>query len=100
MQFLVRTEPARKVVEYANVSGIDNPAAVCTKGLYAELMTKHVLAVHVRHSAGRPTLCPEVLGMLDSVEQCCSTDVQLVRAHFPVLLIHFTLIRHHEHSVL
>ena len=51
----VQSLNARKVVQYAKASGSDNPADVCTKGLNAELMTKHVSDMDGRYSAGRPT---------------------------------------------
>ena len=57
--------------------GRDNPADVCTKSLKVELMTKHVSAVSGQYSTGRPTLCPEVLDVLDAV-QSSSWTVDLV----------------------
>ena len=70
-----------KVAQCAIVLGSDNSADVCSKGLNAKLMTKHVSLVDGRCSAGGATLCPAVLGIWDSVrsssrmpdsgEQCC-----------------------------
>ena len=58
---VVKNLDALKVVQYAKEPGSDNSAHVCTLGLNAELMTKHVSALDGRYSAGRPTLCPDVL---------------------------------------
>ena len=69
----VQSLKVREAVQCAKTPGSDNPADVCTEGLNAELMTKHVSAVDGRYSAGIPTFCLGVLGMLDSVEQCCRT---------------------------
>ena len=57
----------------------DNPADI--KGFNAELMTKHVSAVGGRYSAGRPSSCPEVVRMWDSLghwvrlnSECCTVQ--------------------------
>ena len=77
----VQSLVARWVVQYTKVLGSDILADMCSRGLNVELMTRHVSAVDGRYSAGRPTLCPEVFGIQDSVrsssgtrnsvEQCC-----------------------------
>ena len=64
----VQSLNARKVVHHAkSVGGSDDPADICTKGLNAELTKKHVSVVDGRYSAGRPTVSPQILGMLGSV---------------------------------
>ena len=46
-----------------------------------EFMTKNVSAVDGRYSARRPMFFPEVLVMLDSVEQCCANATVQVGLH-------------------
>ena len=78
--WFVQSLNARKVVQYAKVSGGNTPADVCTKDLNAELMAKHVSVVDGRYSAGRSTLSPEVLGILHSVRSssCTRNSVQVL----------------------
>ena len=68
---------ARKVAHYAIVSGSDNSADVCSKGLNAKLMTKHVSLVDGRCSAGRATLCPAVLGIWTRCEAALGCQIQV-----------------------
>ena len=56
------------------VPGRDYPADICTKGLNAELMTKHMSAVVGRYSAGRPAFWPRGFGVLGSSEQCAQLE--------------------------
>ena len=59
--WFVQSLNARNVVQYAKVSGSNTPADVCTKGLNAELMAKHVSVLDGRYSARRSTLSQEIL---------------------------------------
>ena len=53
--WFVQSLNARKVVQHAKASGINTPVDICTKGLNAELMAKHVSVLDGRYSAGRST---------------------------------------------
>ena len=71
--FFVQSLNARKVMHCAKVMASDHLADICTMDVNAELMTQHVSAVGGRYTAGKPPLCPEVLGILDSVRNSSST---------------------------
>ena len=57
----VRVLNADKVVQFAKVAGQENPGDIGTKGLSADLVSRHVTFVSGQFRSGRPALCPGVV---------------------------------------
>ena len=57
----VQSLSARKVAQFSKVPGRDNPADICTKGIGAEIIARHVKTVGGRPCSGRPVKCPSIM---------------------------------------
>ena len=113
----VQSLSARKVVQYVKVPGSDNPADVCTKGLNAEPgrnmcqpWTADTAQEDQRYAqrlnsavsrASQAVAMPEK-GCGNTAQTCLgySTDLQLECCTPSSSLVHMTLTRRREHSVL